>query len=325
MSSNVSRNKTERLLNLTIALLATRRFLSREEIRTMVPGYSERDEAFERAFERDKDDLREMGIPIETGSNSALFDDEPGYRIRRDAYALPEVTFTGDEMAVLAVAAQAWSHAALGAPAASALRKLKAYGVGLDDVVVAGLAPRVETREPAFARLWEAVRDARPVRFGYRRSGADTTEERTVEPWGIVSWRGRWYVVGHDRGREATRVFRLSRVRGEVTLLGRPGQVVPPSDVDLHAAVVAVAAAPARGTAQVRLRRGAGGFLRRRATAVTAADAEWEVLDVPYGDLRQLGEELASLGAAAVALGPAELRAEVCGRLRAAAGLEAAS
>ena len=88
VSSSASREKTERLLNLTIALLATRRFLSREEIRAMVPGYSEHDEAFERAFERDKDDLREMGIPIETGSNSAVFDDEPGYRIRRDAYGV---------------------------------------------------------------------------------------------------------------------------------------------------------------------------------------------------------------------------------------------
>ena len=112
----MSRARTERLLNLVICLLATRRYLGKDEIRRAVPGYSDSDEAFERAFERDKEELREMGVPVETGSNNAWFEDEVGYRISRDAYALPEVTFTADEMAVLALAARAWQQANTSTP-----------------------------------------------------------------------------------------------------------------------------------------------------------------------------------------------------------------
>lgn len=320
----MQRVKTERLLNLTIALLATRRFLAKEEIRRMVPGYSDSDEAFERAFERDKDELREMGIPLETGSNSAFFDDEVGYRIRSDAYALPEVRFTGDEMAVLALAAQAWQQAALAGPATSALLKLKAYGVETDDVALSGLAPRVDTHEAAFLPLWQAVRDGRPVRFDYRRSGEQQARTRTVEPWGIVSWHGRWYLVGHDRDREDTRVFRLSRISGAVKLLGRAGDVVRPPSVDLRAQVARLATTPVRGTALVRLRAGSGAFLRRSAKEVRPAGAEgWDEVVVPYADTAQLAEDLAALGSAAVALDPPELRAEVVALLRGALGAAA--
>jgi HlyD family secretion protein len=107
--------RTERLLNLVISLLAATRFVSKEQIRAAVPQYADSvsEEAFERMFERDKDDLREMGIPLETGSNDPYFDDEIGYRIPKDAYALPEVTFDSEELAVLGLAARAWQQATL--------------------------------------------------------------------------------------------------------------------------------------------------------------------------------------------------------------------
>src|SRR5690606_228703 len=115
-----------------------------------------------------------------------------------------------------------------------------------------------DTREATFLPLWRAVRDGRTVRFDYRRSGDDAPASRTVEPWGIVSWRGRWYVVGHDRDRAATRVFRLSRIVGEVRAFGPPGAVTRPDGVDLHAEVAAVAAQASSGRARIRLRHGAG-------------------------------------------------------------------
>jgi hypothetical protein len=89
----MSARRTERLLNLVIALLATRRWLTKEQIRAAVPQYADGEsaEAFDRMFERDKEDLRELGVPIVTGTDSAWFDDEIGYRIDRDAYALPPV------------------------------------------------------------------------------------------------------------------------------------------------------------------------------------------------------------------------------------------
>src|SRR5450631_2770343 len=100
--------RTERLLNLVIALLATRRWLTKEQIRRAVPQYADCDtgEAFDRMFERDKEDLRELGVPLVTGSEDALFDDEPGYRIDRAQYALPEIGFTAQELAVLGLASR---------------------------------------------------------------------------------------------------------------------------------------------------------------------------------------------------------------------------
>src|SRR3954447_1920212 len=99
----MSAHKTERLLNLVICLLSTRQFLAKEQIRTAVPQYAEgpSDEAFDRMVELDKEELRDMDIPLEAGGNDACSDDEVGYRVARAAYALPEVPFTSDDLAVL--------------------------------------------------------------------------------------------------------------------------------------------------------------------------------------------------------------------------------
>ncbi|MGH3263497.1 MAG: helix-turn-helix transcriptional regulator, partial [Trebonia sp.] len=206
------------MLNLVICLLATRRYLSADQIRRMVAGYEDlADEAFKRKFERDKEDLRDLGIPLETGSDSS-FDDEPGYRIRRDDYNLPELTFDPAELAVLGVAARTWQHASLGGPASEALLKLRAAGLDLDDAVPVAIETRVATSEPAFEALRVAATDRRPVRFDYREAGAT----RHVEPWGLVSWHGHWYLVGHDLDRAEPRVFRVSRIVGQARPDGRP-------------------------------------------------------------------------------------------------------
>src|ERR1700722_8005350 len=103
----MSKRKTERLLGLVVCLLSTRRYLSADQIRAAVPGYPEQDELFKRMFERDKEDLRELGVPLETGLNHP-FDDDPGYRIRRQAYELPELRLEADEAAGLGLAARVW-------------------------------------------------------------------------------------------------------------------------------------------------------------------------------------------------------------------------
>lgn len=322
----MSRDRTERLLNLTIALLASRRFVSREDIRRLVPGYPDSDEAFERAFERDKEALRSMGVPVETGSNSAWFEDEVGYRIPRSAYELPELSLTAAEMSVLTLAAQAWSSAALGSAAAAALRKLKAVGADVDEDALTGLVPRVATAEPAFGPLWQAVRDARAVRFSYRRSGAPDSETREVEPWGLVSWHGHWYLAGHDRGRGAARVFRLSRMTDTPHAVGRAGAVQVPDGRDLTAMVSA--AHPHPGTtgdvALVRVRAGRGHLLRRRAVAAsttTSLDAQpgaaFDELTLPLADVDDLAAEIASFGGDVVPVSPRALVDAVRARLQA--------
>ena len=127
----MSKRKTERLLGLVVCLLSTRRYLTADQIRDAVPGYPEQDDLFKRMFERDKEDLRELGIPLETGVNHP-FDDDPGYRITRQAYELPEMRLEPDEAAVLGLAARVWRRAELAGAAAGALLKLRAAGIDAD-------------------------------------------------------------------------------------------------------------------------------------------------------------------------------------------------
>jgi proteasome accessory factor B len=328
---SMAQRRTERLLNLVICLLSTRRYLTKEEIRASVEGYSEGQDAFERAFERDKEELRELGIPLEIGSNDPLFDDEIGYRIRRDAYELPPIALDADEIAVLGLAARFWQRVTLADASSRALVKLKSTATEPAAELV-GIEPLVVRDERGFDVLWEAVNDRCVVEFDYRtRDGS--ISRRTLEPWGLVSWHGRWYVVGHDRGRDAERVFRLGRVQGEITPVGKPGAFDPPAKLDLRAAVREFEGPqPDRGTAELLVRSGAGVGLRRRAThAPAASDGAapdgWDRLLVPYRDDFALAEEVLGYGPDVVVLAPAEVRRLVRERLAAVAqpaGAEAA-
>ncbi len=314
----VSAKKTERLLNLVICLLATRRFLSVQNIRGAVPGYEQdTEESFRRMFERDKEELRELGIPLETGTDSAVHDDEPGYRIARRDYELPEITLEPDEAAALGLAARLWQSAPLAGASGSALLKLQAAGVTAP-AAPAALEPRVGASEPAFEGCLQAVRDGRALRFTYRAAGGAAPQERSVEPWGVVSWRGRWYLVGRDVDRAAERVFRMSRIVGDVAATGEPGAVVPPDGVDLRATAARMATDEPRATAQVALRPGAGWELRRAATA-TAIDPDrvgWSIVDVGFSDPERFADRVAGYGADAVVLAPPAARAAIVARLR---------
>src|SRR5579885_3664978 len=130
---DMAARRAERLVNLVICLLSTRQFLTAERIRDAVPGYEAgdgsraTDEAFKRMFERDKAELRELGIPLETGRNSH-FDSEDGYRIKRGEYELPPIEFDAAEAAAIGLAARLWQSATLGEAARGALLKLRAAG-----------------------------------------------------------------------------------------------------------------------------------------------------------------------------------------------------
>ena len=325
----MSARRTERLLNLVICLLATRRWLTKEQIRAAVPQYAdcESAEAFDRMFERDKEDLRELGVPLITGQPSAWFEDEVGYRIDRDAYALPEIELTSEELAVLGLASRVWQQASLAGPAARALVKLRALGVETDESSLVGVEPRVRTAEPAFEPLYAATRDRVGVSFPYRRpDGQEAT--RHLEPWAMYNRSGRWYVVGRDTDREAPRAFRLSRVVGTVRRTGIPGGYQVPDDVD-PARMVGFAPEPADDRpAVLRVRDGRGGSLRRRALPEqdrpprpeeSAGPGGWSLVRVRVGDVMQLAQEVAGCGADVIVLEPEDLRQEVVRRLLGAA------
>lgn len=321
-------SKVERLMNLVIALLSTRTFITADRIRQVVAGYADSpsDEAFSRMFERDKNELRDLGIPLETGRVSQ-FDPTEGYRINRDAYALPAVELTADEAAAVAVATQLWESPELITATQGALLKLRAAGVDVDPAESVAIStatlPGVRGSEEVLRALLAAIDDGRAVQFGHRPARSEPYTTRTVEPWGVVTHRGRWYLVGHDRDRDDTRTFRLSRIADDVTTIGPPGSVRKPDGVDLRGIVRrAVAEWPTGTQARVWVADGRATALRRQAVVegpMTLGGRTGEVITVEIGMFDQLAREVASHGADAVALEPQSLRDDVVARLTAQA------
>jgi predicted DNA-binding transcriptional regulator YafY len=281
-----------------------------QEIRDTVPGYdSDTEEAFRRMFERDKDELRELGIPLETGGEAG-----DGYRIPRRDYELQDIALEADEAAAVALASRLWEAAPLSGAMGSALLKLRA--AGLDASAPAELDVRIESGEPAFAVCWQGTQEGYLLRFAYRTAGTGSVETREVEPWGMVHRHGWWYLVGHDRGRAATRVFRLSRISGPVELVGPAGAVTRPPDLDLSAAVARVEQPAAARLATVRVRPGRCAGLRRSARSTSGASDGWEELEIPYAEPHRLAGLVAQYGRDAVVVAPDEVREAVVRHLQ---------
>lgn len=335
--------KAERLMNLALCLLGTRRPLSKRELRTSIEAYLEAfgpghgtgpgpgrttasacdgtgtggDDAFNRMFERDKEDLRELGLIIETVES---VDGETGYLARRDSNRLPPVTLDVEEAAALGLAAKVWQQARLAGAASGALQKLRAAGMPLAEDPYEGnlaLEPRIPVHEAAFEPLMLAARDRRPVTFDYRKANAARPEQRHVEPWTLECWRGHWYLAGWDRDRGAERVFRLSRITGRVRSRGIPFTAPVPDHVTVRGTVESWAGETATGTARIKVRAGHGYPLRARALAARDLGDGWDELEIPYG--HGLDAWLVEFGPDVIVLEPAELRADVLDRLRAVA------
>ncbi|MEP7056122.1 MAG: WYL domain-containing protein [Actinomycetota bacterium] len=316
----MSARKLERLVNLTMLLLSTRRFLTVEQIHELIPAYDQPDpEAFRRMFERDKEELRELGIPLETGSES-VWEDEPGYRIRRTEYQLPIIDLDPEEGAALGLAARLWHSAGLADASRSALLKLRAAGIEAEPVSGAVIEPRVDAPDAAFGPMLAAVRAGTPVGFDYRRSGGKAPVRRTLEPWSVVHRRGRWYVVGFDRDRSAPRAFRLSRVVGDVSVAA--GAVTPPpDDLDPLAMVGSMDDESMSGVAMLRLANGAAWNLRRAASSEQPDELDgWTSCKLAYGDTERFAAYLVGFGPDVQVCEPADLKEAVVRRLRALVG-----
>ena len=266
-AGGVATAKAERLLNLVIALLNSPRFRTAAWIRERVAGYgdSPSEEAFFRTFERDKNELRDLGIPLQTPD-----DGTDGYRIPPGEFALPQLTFTPAETAALGLAARLWETTALAGPGSNAYRKIRdaaaAEPEAAQQVQAATLLqPRVRTGDPSFSPIYDAVRAGRAIEFDYRKSPSGTGQPRKVQPWGLVSFAGRWYLVGYDTDRRDRRTFRLSRIVGRVRAVGRAGVATVPPGLDLLRLVADSVEIPADRTTTLLIRPGTGTGLRRRA------------------------------------------------------------
>jgi proteasome accessory factor B len=251
------------------------------------------------------------------GTNGPL-DEELGYRIPRQKYMLPDIRLEPDEAAMLALAARVWLRAELAGAAAGALLKLRAAGVEAEETSQPGIEPRL-TGEAAFGPLWEAVRDRRPVTFTYRAVGRSEPQRRRLEPWGVVNRHGRWYVAGHDQARDAVRVFRLSRIEGQIEFSGPRGAVTVPDGTDVRELVAQWDSYPAeRQAAVLKIRTGTGFGLRRRAASERPGGDGWDRVEVPFSDSAWFAEHVASFGADVVVSEPADLRDAVITRLKGA-------
>jgi proteasome accessory factor B len=301
----------ERLLNLLIALSHARGRMTRAEIRATVAGYDppndhddaetarKRTAAFERMFERDKEDLRRVGVPLRTVTDAAHGDDI-GYVIHLDDAAMPPISLTPVERAVLAVAAEYWQSASLGTNARRALLKVSSGMERIEDVPVHLTA---HSREGADAAplLAQAIVDRQAVRFTYT-SHASGRAERTVEPHRLLVKGGALYLVGLDRDRGEPRTYRLSRIEGAVTVVGERGafeRIRDEEDAPLDDAVPTL-------RARIGLRAESGHALRRRGTFVETRGG-WDVFDVPYSDTDALREEILGLAGAACVCEPSSL------------------
>ncbi len=214
----------ERLTNLVALLLETRRPLTLDEIASELSDqYPAARETRRRTFERDKAVLRDEGVPIEQVVLAGERAGATGYWIERERFELPDLGLTEDESRALRVAVAAvrigtdWAE--------PAMQKLGAGAGGADAGPLAAALPSPD----ALPALFEANTTRAPARFTYR------ARQRTLDPYGILSREGRWYVVGHDHDAGELRTYRVDRIEGTVEE-GEPDSFDVPPGFDPGAA-----------------------------------------------------------------------------------------
>ncbi len=230
-------DKSERLLHLTCALLVSPFGLTKDELFSAVKGYRDSIEkgtarsTVERMFERDKDELRDTGVliqtfnpPLDSGNNQ-----ESRYRIPADAMTWPRpVSLSSRQLQLLHLAAQVWAQASLSTDANRAINRLRALGVAGQDNDIIGIAPRLKTHEPSFWKLNQAIEEARGVEFAYRKPGQSDFERRRVVPWSLQNIDGQWLLISFDLDRGEQRIFLLKRIVSRVTLAADEYEPVEP-------------------------------------------------------------------------------------------------
>ena len=302
--------KSERLINLTIALLATKRFITKSEIFKTIEGYEGSSESKERMFERDKDDLRSLGIEIEVGSFDPLFNDEAGYRIKQERYQLDLGDVTALEISLLSLAAQAWQGASLDDAAQRALVKLNSLGIAVDEENMPDSAPFFSDGGLDLPIITRAIAEHQILEFTYRNYEL-TDEVRRVVPIGLSTRSGFWYFTGVDQSIEEIRTFRFDRVIGSFTVKKGPKEFETPEnfdskriferDIDTHAVI--------------DIRRGKGTSLRALVSS-TKPIGEWDQVQIPILDMRTLSALILWHGDDVYVHSPIELREIIIASLK---------
>ncbi len=317
----------ERLVNLVVALMATEQGLTKDTILSSVSGYREQSvagaskDALEKMFERDKESLRGLGVPIETIGDWADPDDlrEARYRVPSAEYELPEdIEFTPAELALLNLAGGVWSESSMSDDARSGLRKIRALGIPVDEPII-GYSPRISLHDPSFPLLQQAIEQSRVVRFPYLKPGEEAPRTRQVQPLALVEYEARWHVFGIDLGVGADRTFLLSRIVGPVVLTRESFDPALREGAG-ERALRGLEEVAARHTAHLEVNPGTEAALRLARRATPAEQG----IRVSYVDVHIFAEELASYGPEVRVVEPTELRDRVIDRLAAARDLNGA-
>jgi proteasome accessory factor B len=303
------KNVLERLINLLAMLLTASRPVTADAIRRTIPGYSQdSDEAFHRMFERDKDLLRSIGVPLETGFTDA-WEVEHGYRIDPAKYTLADPGLTDDERAALHLAAQV---VRLGGEPAAPEAILKLGGArlsGANEPLSADLGDSTE-----LGGLFLALSERRAVRFDYR------DRPRVVHPFGLGHRRGHWYrVAGTADGNRMFRVDRMANmsVDEQAAVYERPaGFRIEEALRDLPWDMGSEGAV----TAQVRFDPEVAWWASRQLGGRAEAPAKDGslVAVIPVANQDAFVGWVLSFGVGAEVLSPAELRDAVVDRVKAA-------
>jgi len=301
--------KIERLINLTIALLATQRYLTKSEIFRTVEGYEGSVETKERMFERDKDDLRTLGITIDVGSFDPLFHDEAGYRIRSEHYQLDLGEITPTEVALLSLAADAWQGAAFADATQSAILKLSSIGVPADPIDIPGLSPKLSNGSADLETVTEAIANSDFLIFDYLTSDLESLE-RTIIPFALSNRSGLWYVSGVDQEIQEVRTFRLDRVQGVI----KHGKNKDPFEFPTAFELSEADTVASNRLAVIDVRKGKGKALRTLATSVKDL-GEWDQIKVPIHTVGSLAAEILWHGEDVFVHEPADLRGYVIEQL----------
>ena len=308
--------RVERLINLIAALLDSPTPMTAEQIRTRIAGYDNpNEEAFRRAFERDKADLKAIGIPIEFVKDQ--WGGAPSYTIPKERYYLPDLDLAPDELAALRIAA----NAVLGSQGAagSGLLKLSAAG---PEVPWTGARltwnADIAATEPLLGPLYEAIADRHVVSFTYRSAGSADARARRVEPFALVHRRGHWYLIGCERDLGETRTFKLSRMTPPIETMDET--FVPPADLDPEDHVGGDSWLTGDDTihARVRFSEPVAWWARQSFPPERIAEGPSGALDVtfPVASLDALSSFLVWWGTDVEVLEPPEARHHLVARLR---------
>ena len=264
-------------------------------------------------FERDKDDLRALGIDIEVGGHDPLFEDEPGYRILPEKYQLPSSDFSGEELGLISVALDLWRETKLQSESQGMQRRFNSLGIEVEPFVMQALV-KVDIDEIGLVEIAESLAMRRAIRFDYRKAADSTPARREVHCLGLSAWRGHWYLVGEDLAKNEIRAFKLSRISSAVEQFGPTNSYEIPEDFDVRDYLIMHSKEEQK--AHLRLRRAHANNLRHQAESIETIDAEWDRAVLPINNIDELFYEVLWCGDDAVVELPLSLRERVIQELQ---------